>query len=360
MTVLGASLVRSVEADSETDALEMLHREGWTDGLPVVIPTAERVEAMVQWSYGLDGDVVLGLMGPSQGEATVAKVAINAVMAGCRPEYFPVVLAATQAILDPTFNLGPIQETTHCVTPLIIVNGPIRSGIDLASGAGVLGPGHRANATIGRALRLIMMNVGGGYIGVGDMATFGTPAKYSLCVAEAEEESPFAPLHAARGLELSDSAVTVVPIEEPHTVVSLVDGDDVAGSAERLIVALGAGLACVTSTSIYNGEGSVAVLINPDHAATLSKAGMSRQDVLVSIWEAAVQPRGTLRKYLPAMVTGADDEELYRAVNSPEGIILAVCGAPGNYSVALPTWGAPVDLGHAITLKVREPSFCEV
>src|SRR4051812_10384183 len=170
MTVLGADQLSVGQADDEDAALEEFHRRGWTDGLPVVIPTPQRVDEMLLWSHDLDADVVLGNMGPSEGETTVGKVAVNAVMAGCRPEMFPVVLAAVQAILRPVFNLGPMQATTHCVTPIILVNGPARMDLEIASGLGALGPGHRANASIGRALRLVMTNVGGGRVGVGDMA----------------------------------------------------------------------------------------------------------------------------------------------------------------------------------------------
>ena len=140
-----------------------------------------------------------------------------------------MVLAAVEAVLEPAFNLGPVQQTTHCVTPLVVVNGPVRGEAGLVSGAGVLGPGHRANATIGRALRLAMINIGGGRVGDGDMATFGSPAKFGMCVAEAEEASPYEPYHVASGWSATDSTVTVVPVEGPHPVTSLTSSEDVAG-----------------------------------------------------------------------------------------------------------------------------------
>ena len=178
----------------EEAALEELHNRGCTDGLPVVIPTAERVSRMVLAS-GLEGDMMLGTMGPGHGIATVEKVAIAAV-AGCKPDYMPVVVAAVKAVIDPKFDLTEMQATTHCTAPLIIVNGPARHTCGpIVSGTGALGPGHRANATIGRALRLTMINIGKARPGSSDMALLGHPGKFTFCLAEDEEASPFTPLH---------------------------------------------------------------------------------------------------------------------------------------------------------------------
>ena len=164
-----------LSARDEEAALEELHRLGCTDGLPVVIPTAERVSRMVLAS-GLDADMMLGTMGPGHGIATVEKVAIAAVMAGCLPDYMPVVVAAVKAVIEPEFDLTEMQATTHCTAPLIIVNGPARHTCGpIASGTGALGPGHRANATIGRALRLTMINIGKARPGSSDMALLAIP-----------------------------------------------------------------------------------------------------------------------------------------------------------------------------------------
>ena len=182
----------------ENHALEALHAGGMTDGLPVIVPTRERIGAMMIVS-GHDGDVSLGEVGPSQGAATIEAVAANAVMAGCLPEHFPIVVAAVRAICDPQFDLTEIQVTTHPITPMIIVNGPARFTAGLSSGYGAFGPGHRANASIGRAIRLVMTNIGGGRPGISDMSTFGSPAKFTFCAAENEEDSPWEPLHVSRG-----------------------------------------------------------------------------------------------------------------------------------------------------------------
>lgn len=166
-------------APDEAAALELFFARGWTDGLPVVVPTSQRVEAMLTFAGDLDPDVIVGAVGLADGEATVERVAVSALMAGCTPDMFPVVLAAVEAVTDPRFNLGPVQATTHAVCPVILVNGPVRRECGVASGTGALGPGFRANATIGRALRLVLMNIGGGRPGTGDMALLGQPGKFT-------------------------------------------------------------------------------------------------------------------------------------------------------------------------------------
>ena len=205
-------------AIDEAAALEQLHAARCTDGLPVVIPTAVRVERMVLAS-GLDADIVLGEMGPMWGAASVEAVAVAAVMAGCLPDYMPVVVAAIKAVCQSEFDLAEMQGTTHCTAPLIIVNGPARAFCgNLASGFGLMGPGHRANASIGRALRLAMINIGGARPGESDMALHGHPGKFTYCIAEDEANSPFPPLHTSQGYDAEQSVVTVVGAEAPHSV----------------------------------------------------------------------------------------------------------------------------------------------
>jgi len=359
---MGFMTSATLEAASEAAALELFHSNGWTDGLPVVIPTPERVEAMLAWSQGLDGDIVLGEMGPAGGEATVAKLAVNAVMAGCLPEYFPVVLAATEAVLDPAFAHEVMQQTTHAITPLIIVNGPIRGELGLASGTGALGPGHRANASIGRALRLILINVGGGRVGEGDMAILGSPAKFAMCVAEAEEDSPFEPLNVARGFSADQSTVTVIPVEGPHVVHSLRESQNAASSADRILAAMANALGNIGSPSTYNGQGNVAALFNPDHAHILAGAGLTRRAIQERLWRETSHTHAQLKVYGPGMVQqeGASDDQIYTTTRSPDDIVVAVCGAAGGYSVAMPTQGASPGRGLAITRPIRGPEVCEI
>ena len=214
-----------LEAAGEYEAIEQLHELGCTDGLPVIVPTPERVERMVL-ATGLDAAMVLGEMGPLIGVCTVEKLAACAVMAGCLPDYMPIVLAAAEAVMEPEFDLTEMQATTFGTTPLIIVNGPGRSACGIASGFGALGPGHRANATIGRALRLAMMNIGGARPGTSDMTLLGHGAKFTQCLAEDEENSPFESLAVSRGFDPEQTVVTVLGTEPPHSVMHFADGDD--------------------------------------------------------------------------------------------------------------------------------------
>ena len=222
-----------LDADDEASALERLHELGCTDGLPVVIPTPERVERMVL-AIG-QPETSLGVMGPLQGMCTAEKLATAAVMAGCLPDHMPIV-AAVLAMLDPQFDLAEMQGTTHATAPLIIVIGPARHMCGVASGYGALGPGHRANASIGRAVRLAMINIGGARPGTSDMALLGHGGKFGQCLGEDEEHSPFPPLHTTRGHALSDSAVTVMAPSRHNRLRT--SGGDGTRSAERLLTTI--------------------------------------------------------------------------------------------------------------------------
>ena len=195
----------------------------WCDGLPIVPPTEGRVQAMLG---GRDPNTSLGAMPPLWRGATLEKLAINAVMAGCEPSYFPIVVAAVEAMLDPAFNLYGVQATTHPVAPLIIVNGRYGQSIGVHGRQGCFGPGFRANATIGRAVRLVLLNVGGAWPGRGDMATQGSPAKFSYCIAENEEQSPWEPMK-------QGDTVTVYGGEPPHNV-----NDHVATTAGMVLTTI--------------------------------------------------------------------------------------------------------------------------
>src|SRR5439155_899490 len=197
------------ELDDSPEAVlaEFCKRE-WCDGLPIVPPTEARVRAMLG---GRDPEKSIGAMPPLWRQATLEKLAVNAVMAGCEAAYFAIIVAAVEAMLDPVFNLYGVQATTHPVAPLVVVNGPYGKAIGVHGGQGCFGPGFRANATIGRAVRLILLNVGGAWPGRGDMATQGSPAKFSYCIAENEDASPWAPM-------CDGDTVTVYGGEPPHNV----------------------------------------------------------------------------------------------------------------------------------------------
>ncbi|MFN0091498.1 MAG: hypothetical protein ACKVWR_14720 [Acidimicrobiales bacterium] len=347
-----------LEAADEYAALELLHELGCTDGLPVVVPTPARVERMALAS-GLASDLSLGAMGPNLGDATVEKIAACAVMAGCLPDHMPVVMAAVSAVLDPAFDLTELQATTHCLAPLIVVNGPARRAAGLAGGFGALGAGHRANAAIGRALRLCMINIGGGRPGVSDMSLHGHPGKFSFCLGEAEEDSPFPPLHEARGFASGESAVTVVGVEAPHSVLGLVDADD-AGSAERFLRTLGACLANVGSNNIHLRGGAAVVVLNPDHAAGLAAAGYDRASLTNALHGFASRTVGELAPYATAFRHKGPADKVVHAFRRPEDILVLVAGGVGLYSMVMPSWCGGPHRNPAISKPIELDQACEI
>lgn len=348
-------------ATDEAAALEEFHRRGWTDGLPVVIPTPERVVAMILGG-GLDADIVLGDVGPGFAPATVEKAAINAVMAGCLPDHFPVVIAAVRAVCDDRFDLGVMQSTTHALAPVIIVNGPARADCGgIASGWGALGPGHRANASIGRALRLVLGNVGGAKPGISDMAVLGQPGKFTACFGEAEETSPFPPLHHSRGFAAGQSAVTVVGVEAPHSVIATPDGDDPDGP-ERVLRVIAAAIANAGSNTTYGGRATTLVVMNPNHARIVARR-YTREGAQQRLHELAVTPRSVLDTYAGSsgrsLKSGAKDE-LVHAIASPDKVIIAVAGGEGIYSAVFNAWGGGEHSVQPVSREIEMNAFCEL
>ena len=346
-----------LNAVDEQAAIEQLHELGLTDGLPVIVPTPERVERMVLAS-GLDADIELGEMGPGYGIATVEKVAIAAVMAGCLPDVMPVVAAAVRAVCQPEFDLTEMQCTTHCIAPLIVVCGPAARDGGFANSFGLMGPGHRANATVGRALRLCMMNIGGARPGESDMAIHGSPAKFGFCVAEDIDASPFAPLHTSLGYAEDQSAVVVLGVESPHSALFTGEADD-RESAERLLETVGAVIANRGSNNItLGGFASVAVMFNPEHADILKRHGFDREKIQHALAGRAVQPRELLLKQNPKMLKG--DEDQIPAVRNPDQIVVLVGGAPGLYSMVMPSWCAGPHGNVAVHAEIELNQFCEL
>ena len=346
-----------LEAESEEAALEQLHELGCTDGLPVVVPTPARVDRFVLAS-GLDADMVLGEMGPAMGIATVEKVAVAAVMAGCIPDHMPLVVAAAKAAADPRFDLGELQATTHCTAPLIIVNGSVRLDCGVASGFGALGPGHRANASIGRALRLCLINIGGGRPGVSDMALLGHPGKFTYCLAEAEEESPFPPLHVSLGFDPADSVVTLLGCEAPHSVIYSDNADD-PEDAEKLLYVLSVGLANLATNHAILNSGSALVVLNPKHADVLARANMSRDAVQQRLWELTHLPTADHNRYGGQFGSRFSTPE-YTAFAEPENILIMVAGGSGLYSMVMPSWGGAGHFNCPVNVIVERDWFCEI
>jgi hypothetical protein len=344
----------------EATALEEIHARGWTDGLPVVIPTPERVEAMIMGG-GIEPDIILGAVGPGYAECTVEKAAANAVMAGCLPEHFPVVIAAVRAVCADEFDLGVLQSTTHALGPVVIVNGEAREICGgIASGWGALGPGHRANASIGRALRLVLGNVGGAQPGISDMAVLGQGGKFSACFAEAEEASPFEPLHVSRGFNLGQSAVTVVGVEAPHSVMLTPDGDDPEGG-ERMLRTLAMATANAGSNSTYGGRSTTLVVLNPSHARMLAKWGHTRSSIQQRLHELAANPKRLISTWATGrQYPASDGDQLVRAIASPEKVVVAVAGGEGIYSAVFNAWGGGEHAVLPVTREIEIGQTCEL
>ncbi len=284
MSAVSSLTSRALEAPPGADLDEIqdwFHERDLSDGLPVIPPTPHRVAAMVEGS-GLPAAREVGVMNPERGLATVEKLAVNAVMAGCRPEYMPVVTAAVEAMCEPLFNLHAIQSTTNPATPLFIVNGPIRRAIGMNTDRNLLGPGNRANAAIGRAVRLAMRNIGGAYVGV-DQATHGSPAKYTLCIAEDEESSPWGPLHADKGFEAADSVVTAAGVE------SVINSTAVWWTAPSLMKMLAKTMR-TTATSQFFSRGTLTLMMSPAHAGVFARAGYGKERLREELWEAGKVP----------------------------------------------------------------------
>ena len=255
-----------------TDLVEWYFEQGWTDGLPVVPPTRAMVDAVVE-RLGGDADFVECKVPPRYGSLSREVLAINMVMAGCKPEYAPVVRAAMLALTTAAFNLNGVQATTHMAAPLLIVNGPIAREIGMNGDCNAFGSGNRANATIGRALRLVLLNVGGGWPGELDKSTLGHPGKYTYCVAENEMASPWAPYHVEKGFGPEDSTVFVLAAEPPHSVTN-----HVANDPEGILDSIASAMSTIANNNAVS-SGHCAVVIGPEHARTIAGKGWTRHDV---------------------------------------------------------------------------------
>lgn len=320
------------EIADDPEALQAyLESRGWGDGLPVVSATPERVEAMVAGA-GRAPDEVIAEVDPRRGVATVEKIAINAVMAGCQPGYLPVVIAAVQAVADPEFNLHGIQATTNPVGPLLIVNGPVRRHLDLNCGRNALGPGRRANATIGRALRLILLHVGGAVPDRVDKSTIGMPGKYTFCLGENEEESPWEPLHVERGFRSEDSTVTAVGAQGTHNVLAL------SAEAREMLVLTADAMATMGNNNVLYGRGNPVVFFSPGHARLFVEHGYpTKRAVKEALFELSRIPKSRFpeREVFPLVPLGERslDGDFVRVTRRAEDILVVVAGGPEPYHV---------------------------
>ena len=303
----------------ENDLVEAYYEKGWTDGLPVVPPTREKVNALLR-AAGLAPDEIMGEVAPNYGDATAEKGAINAVMAGCAPEHMPLVAACVRAMVDEKFNLHAVGGMTDSASPLVIVNGPAREAGGINCGSGVFGNGTRGNAVVGRALMLVLANIGGSRPGGISRTMFGSPARYTYCIGENEEESPWEPLHADRGLKAEMGAVTLFPCEAPREI--RIEG--VTG-AEEMADILGRSMCTIWSADRHLiGTSGVILALGPLHASIFGRAGWSKNATRNVIYQAALMP-------------GEKGGHPRRKFQAPEALTIVVAGGTGGiYSMLMP------------------------
>lgn len=339
-----------------TEINRYFYQRGWTDGLPILPPTEEAVNEMLSGT-DLPRDHIVTKLIPRMGKATVEKIAINAVMAGALPTYMPVLIAATEALMDPKSTFGIWEVSTGSWAPCWLINGPIRHDLRINSGAGTLSPGDIANAVIGRAVGLIVKNIGGARKGVEDMGVFGNPMKYSLVIGENEEDSPWEPLHVERNFHKNDSTLTVF---FPH--------------AYNQTLAYGSSAKDILSTLIYNIEpgwllqGMICFLLIPDHAMSLHKEGWSKKDLKNYISENATVPlyrsptsrpsggTSTAKKLVGNRPFNPNDP--LRVIPNPNRILIFVAGGPGQFTAYLRGGGGAFECDF-VTKKIQFPNNWE-
>lgn len=327
-------------AGSWEEINDYFYAQGWGDGLPIVPPVRGKVEEFLA-AARQSPEVVAGVIPPRMGVATVEKLAINAVMAGCRPEHFPVVLAAAKAICYPEFNLLPMQATTNPVTPMIIVNGPIAKRLQINSGDNVLGQGWRSNETIGRAVRFALTNIGGGIPGKTDKACHGQPGKFSLCIAEKEEASPWEPFHVERGFSAGDSTVSVIGVTGLQDIIHYA-----RTSARKVLDTIVRAIPKEGYKNLYSG-GEPLLILGPEQAAILGAEGLSKKDVKRIIFEGAKVPVGVfnpetvdlIKGRRPGLFPKGQEIKEVPIADREEDIQIIVAGGAGNHTVFVPTWG---------------------
>ena len=356
---------RRVRIPIDDDPFEFMAAQGLDDGLPVVPPTEERVLRMLHGTTRPPSEVVAHVP-PNLAPATIEKIAVNAVMAGCRPEYLPVVIAAAEAACTEEFNLHGVLATTYFATPVIVVNGPVRRNIGLNCGANMFGQGFRANATIGRALQLLVRNVGGGRPGGIDMSTIGQPGKFTCCVGENEEESCWAPFHVERGFAANTSTVTLFAGEAPRAI-----RDQLSRTARSLGASMGLCLETMAHPKLHR-MGEVLLVVSPEHARTFERDDFSKAALRARIQEVTARPlrrllpddecqKGMALSAIPRELLGSDGRPTPDALDTPlakfkrdEDILIIVGGGTaGKFSAVLGGWASGITGSIAVTREIR-------
>ena len=336
---------RAHVADDAFAANELFQDQGWTDGLPVVPPTEPLVRRFLDAARLAPSDVV-GTEPVRRRRITAEKVAIAAVMAGCRPEYMPVVVAIVRAMCDPAFGLHGSTASTGGSAPFVVVNGPVRRALAMNATNNVLANGSRANATIGRSLRLLVINVLGGIPGQLDRSTLGHPGKFTFCVAEDEEDSPWPALATERGVPPGVSAVTVLAAESPHQVMNEWTHDP----REILDTYAAAIRANMLTYSIW--PGNYAIVMPKQHRQIFATAGWGKKEIREYLHQTARVTRREWRTVGKSAVAPRKDEDrVYTALRSPDDLlVVAAGGAAGGFGAIVPPWYGSKSL--AITARI--------
>lgn len=322
-----------IEAEDAAAVNELYQRNGWTDGLPIIPPTEDAVRRFVQ-AMGLAPSDVIGTEPVRRRRITAEKVAIAAVMAGCLPEYMPVIRAVVEAMCEPEFGLHGSTCSTGGAAPMLVVNGPIRKTIGMNATHNAFANACRANASIGRSVRLILLNVLGGIPGQLDRATLGHPGKFTFCLAEDEEDSKWIPLAQERGIAEGLSAVTVMSVESPHQIMNEWTHDpkeicDTYASAVR---------GNMLGYSIW--EGNYAMIVAKQHRDIFNAAGWSKQNIREYMFDRCQVLRKQWRDVGKGAIAGRKDEEkVYRALRTPDDLLVIAAGGPaGGFGAIAPPW----------------------
>lgn len=317
-----------IKGDSVADLLvrsyEHAYEQGWTDGLPIIPATPEAVAKFVAAS-GRKADDIVAVLPPRKGRTIVEVLAVNAIMAGCKAEYMPLLIAAIEGVSDATYPLELMQVTTNPMTPFFLVNGPIRDKLEINYRTGCLGPGWRANATIGRAVRLTLVNAGGALPGVYSKTSFGSPLRYSYLCGENEEENPWTPFHVDRGYKREDSTVTAF---KASNFCNISGGEGVGPDEILRQIA-------TNMPPMYGGGDGALLLLGVNHARSLHEAGLSKRDVQQRLWELARLPIDHFAEAFASTerAAGRGDASTVWRVRSPDEIYVAVAGGPGPQNV---------------------------
>src|SRR3954447_17665218 len=338
-----------LSADSPEALHDLFEARGLGDGLPMVAPTPERVDAMLATSTSHDPDEVPTTLLPRAGIVTRRVVAINAVLAGCPPATFPVVLTAIRALAAPETNLRGVNATTHPVAPLVLVHGEIAHRAGFNAGVGGFGPGNRANATVGRAVRLVMLHVAGAWPGSGDAATQGQPAKYTFCAAENLEATPWESYPMSRGVD-APSAVTVHCGEGPHNVHDA----EAAGDAALILDKIASAMTSLGQNNAPISQAEYFIVLGPEHAQSLARRAFTRKYVQSYLFDRARMPAHVFRRHFQELawtqwMKTVPDDHLLPMTGEADNIRVVVAGGPGKHSLVVPSWG----MTKSVTLPVE-------